>query len=80
MSASSNAEIHEALQQMVPLKSPSPYGCSPCFYQSYWKIVGGDEVCTPILEFFNDGVLDHHINCTYIVLISKVKSPVKPSY
>lgn len=72
----SRDEDMEALSQMKPLKSPSPDGFSASFYQTYWRIVG-EEVCSTILNYLNNGVFDDHINFTYIVLIPKVKNPVQ---
>lgn len=74
----SKEAIIEALSQIGPLKSPRPNGFSAYFLQSQWRIVGG-EVCSTILNFFNDGVFDDHINFMHIVLISKVKNLVKAS-
>ena len=35
-------EIHEALFQMNSNKAPRPDGMTACFYQRYWKVIGGD--------------------------------------
>lgn len=32
-------KVEMTLIQMAPLKSPSPDGFNPCFYQTYWHIV-----------------------------------------
>ena len=33
-------EVENALKQMPPLKSPSPDGMPPLFYQGCWTLVG----------------------------------------
>lgn len=71
-------KVQKVLQQMTPLKSLDPNGFGPCFYQFYWMLVG-DEVCAIIINFHNEGVFDENINYTYIILISKIKDPMKPS-
>jgi hypothetical protein len=67
-------EIHDALQQMAPLKSPGPDGFPVCFYQNNWKEVG-EEVCNAILKFFETGHLDGLDNYTFIALIPKLPNP-----
>ena len=44
-------EVFSALQQMGPLKSPSPDGLPACFFHDNWDIVR-DEVCAAALNFF----------------------------
>jgi len=68
-------EITKALNQMAPTKAPGPDGFSACFYQRNWSTIHG-EVCKAILHFLNFGVLDEHINSTYIALVPKIGSPV----
>jgi hypothetical protein len=71
-------EITKALNQMAPTKAPGPDGFSACFYQRNWSTIHG-EVCKAILHFLNFGVLDEHINSTYIALVPKIGSPVSVS-
>lgn len=66
------AEIHLALNQMGPLKSPGLNGFNVGFFQSYWHIVSHD-VSETILKFLKDG---KGINYIYIVLIPKIKEPL----
>lgn len=64
-------EIREALFQMHPNKSPSPYGLSPLFYQSKWELVRGTvpDLCLKVL---NEDMDAFCINRTLITLIPKV--------
>ena len=48
------------------------------FYQKFWHVVG-DNVVLTVLDFLNHGNMLPEINHSNIVLISKVKSPVKMS-
>lgn len=61
---------------MAPLKSPN--GFSTYFYQKYWSTVG-DEVCAAVLSCLNLGraIEIDTINDTYIVLIPKIKHPLR---
>jgi hypothetical protein len=72
----SREEVTFALNQMHPLKSLGLDGYSAAFYQKYWYSVRG-EVCKAVLSFLNRGRLEEGLNCTNIVLISKVHSPKK---
>ena len=70
-------EVHEvevALQQMAPLKAPSPDGMPPLFYQHFWGTVSHD-VTSSILMWLNSGTLPQSINHTFITLIPKTHSP-----
>jgi hypothetical protein len=69
-------EVHKALKQMYPTKAPGPDGMSAIFYQSYWEIVG-PEVTQAILSILHSGFMLRKINFTHIVLIPKIKEPVK---
>lgn len=71
-------KIKTTLLQMAPLKSLRPDGFSACFYQSYWHNVK-DEVCSTILLFLNEGVIDDQINDTHLILIPKISHPTRPS-
>jgi hypothetical protein len=69
-------EVDMALAQMHPLKSPGLDGFSTCFYQKTWSTVRL-EVCRAVLEFLNDNIFDDAVNASNIVLIPKVRSPIK---
>ena len=69
-------EIHRALKQMHPKKSPGPDGMPPLFYQHFWSL-SGECVTNAILAFLNSGVIPPKFNETHIVLIPKVKNPTK---
>jgi len=72
----SEEEVHRALFQIHPLKSPGPDGYLAVFYQKNWSMVGND-VCKAVLYYLNHGQLDEGLNTTNIVLIPKVNSPSK---
>lgn len=69
-------EVHKALKQMHPKKSPGPDGMPPLFYQHFWSLTSE---CVPktILEFFNLDIKPPKFNETHIVLIPKIKNPTK---
>ena len=69
-------EVCRALKQMYPLKSSSPNGMPPLFFQHFWPTIGG-VVRKTILDFLNLGVIPPKFNETHIVLIPKVKDPKK---
>ncbi len=69
-------DVQQALKQMYPTKAPGPNGMSAIFYQSYWEIVG-PEVIQAILSILHSGYMLRKINFTHIVLIPKIKDPVK---
>ena len=69
-------EIHRALKQMHPKKSPGPDGMPPLFYQHFWSL-SGECVTNAILAFLNSGVIPPKFNETHIVLIPKVNNPTK---
>ena len=48
------------------------------FYQKFWHVVG-DDVVSAVLDFLNNGSMLPKINHTNIVLIPKVKNPMKMS-
>ena len=59
---------------MEPLKSPSPDGMPPQFFQSYWFLVGKD-VKEAILRYLNSSMLLKSLGHSFITLILKVKNP-----
>jgi hypothetical protein len=67
-------EINKALEQMPPLKAPSPDGYTSEFYQQHWETMG-DVVCEAVLYFFNSNKMNVAINATYIALIPKNSNP-----
>ena len=71
-------EIKAALFQMGPTKAPGPDGMNALFYQKFWHIIG-DNVVAAVLEFLNSSYMPPALNHTFIVLIPKIKNPVKVS-
>ena len=67
-------EVHKALKQMHPKKSPDPDGMPPLFYQHFWSLVG-DCVTKTVLDFLNHGITPPKFNETHIALIPKIKNP-----
>ena len=78
----SKTEVEIALNQMAPLKAPSPDVIPPIFFQHYWSSIG-DDVVKAVLSCVNSNHissgLNHTfssgLNHTFIALIPKVKSP-----
>lgn len=68
------AKVDIALQQMAPLKAPSPDGMPPIFYQHFWESIG-DDVAKAVISCLNSRAIPASLNHTYITLILKVKSP-----
>ncbi|KAL6204988.1 hypothetical protein ACLB2K_022254 [Fragaria x ananassa] len=67
-------EVHRALRQMHPSKSPGPDVLSPCFYQKFWDIVGSDVVEAVRCFLVSDEQMAS-INKTFVTLIPKVPVP-----
>ena len=67
-------EVKEALNQMAPLKAPSPDGMPPLFYQHFWSIMQHD-VTSAILSWLNSSILPNPINHTIIILVPKLDNP-----
>ena len=55
---------------MYPLKSPSPDGMPPLFFQHFWPTIG-NTVTKTILDFLNFGFAPPKFNDTHVVLIPK---------
>ncbi|XP_074300110.1 uncharacterized protein LOC141631324 [Silene latifolia] len=67
-------EVHQAVFQMGPMKSPGPDGIPAIFYQRCWHLVKKD--CTKaILSILNSGVVLKEMNRTFIVLVPKCDNP-----
>lgn len=69
-------EVRLATFSMHPDKSPGIDGLNPCFFQTYWNVVGEDvvECCQ---KFMLTGDLPSEVNRTVVCLIPKVKQPRK---
>ena len=67
-------EVKEALNQMAPLKAPSPDGMPPLFYQHFWLTMQHD-VTSAILLWLNSGILPKPINHTLITFVPKLDNP-----
>ncbi|KAL5770525.1 hypothetical protein ACOSP7_014679 [Xanthoceras sorbifolium] len=69
-------EVRAALMQMSPQKSPSPDGLFTAFFQRYWNVVG-TKVVRAIMAILNEGAKMDSLGEDLVVLIPKVKIPVK---
>jgi len=69
--ANQEVEVHKALKQMHPKKSPSPDGMPPLFYQHFWSL-SGECVTKAVLDFLNLGIIPPKFNETHVILIPKV--------
>jgi molybdopterin converting factor small subunit len=72
----SEKEVHEALFQMGPTKSPGPDGLPALFFQRHWAVLNS-EVVTAVREFLagKSCPLDFNDTILVLVLIPKVNSP-----
>ncbi|KAK9984458.1 hypothetical protein SO802_033983 [Lithocarpus litseifolius] len=68
-------EVHRALFQMHPSKSPGSNGMSPFFFQKFWHIVGVD-VTNAVLSVLQSGRMLQKMNFTHIVLVPKKNEPM----
>ena len=71
-------EVGVAIKKMAPLKTPSPDGMPPLFYQTYWIDISMD-VAQAVLSCLNSSSILKSINHTFITLISKVPNPERIS-
>ena len=69
-------EVHKALKQMHPKKSPSSDGMPPLFYQHFWSL-SGECITKAVLDFLNFGIVPPKFNETHVILIPKIKNPTK---
>ena len=67
------SEVATALQEMAPLKAPSPDGMPPLFYQHFWSTINQD-VTSSILSWLNSGTIPTPPNHTFITLVQKINS------
>jgi len=47
-------ELHQALFQMQPDKSPGPDGFNPTFYQRFWHVCG-DDIFQEVVSWLDRG-------------------------
>ena len=57
-------EVHKALKQMHPKKSPDLDGMPPLFYQHFWSLIG-ECVTKTIPDFLNLGSIPPKFNETH---------------
>lgn len=74
----STSETDLALQNMAPLKAPSPYEFSTIFFHSNWDIIKID-VYSLISHYFSYPAAIKPFNQIIITLIPKSKHPVHVS-
>ncbi|MCH80176.1 hypothetical protein A2U01_0000939, partial [Trifolium medium] len=67
-------EIHTALMQMHPDKSPGPDGFNPAFYQHFWHLCG-DDIFAAVKVWLDRGFFPTSLNETNICLIPKCDNP-----
>jgi hypothetical protein len=70
----SKEEIHTALMQMHPNKSPGPDGFNPAFYQHFWHVCG-DDIFSAVKTWLDRGFFPTSLNETNIFLIPKCERP-----
>ncbi|KAL8160186.1 hypothetical protein V2J09_001723 [Rumex salicifolius] len=67
----SDEEIQKAVRGMGAYKARGPDGLQPCFYQSFWNVVG-PSMSSVVRQFFDSSVMPMGLNDTLITLIAKV--------
>ncbi|GJY96749.1 reverse transcriptase domain-containing protein [Tanacetum coccineum] len=72
----SNEEVKMAMFSIGDDRAPGPDGFTSAFFKKSWDLVGND-VCSAVKEFFNNGQLLKEINHTFLALIPKVATPLK---
>jgi len=70
-------EVKEASRNIKANFAPGPDGLTALFYHQYWEIIGPD-ILDYVLNILNNEGSIKDINHTYISLIPKVKTPIKP--
>ncbi|XP_058770133.1 uncharacterized protein LOC131643821 [Vicia villosa] len=70
----SKEELHMALCDMHPNKSPGPDGFNPAFYQNFWEICG-DDIWRAASDWLTRGYFPSSITDTNICLIPKGNTP-----
>ncbi|GJX41721.1 putative RNA-directed DNA polymerase [Tanacetum coccineum] len=71
-----NKEIKTAMFNIGDDRAPGPDGFTSIFFKKSWNIVGND-VCSAVREFFDNGQLLKEVNHTFLALIPKVSTPLK---
>ncbi|XP_050207634.1 uncharacterized protein LOC126657053 [Mercurialis annua] len=66
----SSEEIKAVMFSIKDEKAPGPDGYTSCFFKKSWRIVG-ENICSAVKEFFQNGKMLRQINATNIVLIPK---------
>ena len=61
---------------MHPKKSPGPDGMPSILYQHFWSLTS-ECVTKIVLDFLNLGIIPPNFNETHIVLIPKIKNPMR---
>ena len=69
-------KVHQALKQMHPTTALGPDGMPLFFYQNFWSL-SSTCVTKTVLDFLNHRVAPHDFNDTHIILIPKIKNPLK---
>lgn len=69
-----DAEIHEPLFSMAPLKAPGVDGFHALFFQNQWDIVG-PSICQMVKGIFLGEAISPFLSRTLLVLIPKVDNP-----
>lgn len=69
-------EVKIAAFSMQPDKLPDIDGLNPCFFQTYWSVIGEDVVrCCRV--FMSTGELPYGANKTVVCLVPKIKKSQK---